>query len=118
MTTSILEVGEINRATRCSHCAADLREVVGALSLLCCEKCHRHVLKRNVVEHVSTMITVRHGTDIVDYRSCRFVRSITDRQWKRVPFCQRSSISQTARCDSSCIRYGGHRIVHGIADVW
>jgi hypothetical protein len=61
ITTTVSEVGEIRRLSGCSTCMDELSEVVSAAALLSCIKCHRHVLKKNVVQHVSSSIVLKTG---------------------------------------------------------
>ncbi|CAM4983238.1 unnamed protein product [Rotaria socialis] len=63
ITTTINEVGEIRRLYNCSTCLGDLNQVQNAAALLHCEKCHRHILKSNLVLHISTTIVLKNGEE-------------------------------------------------------
>jgi len=63
-----MEAGEVQRSSTCSTCNGDLSEVIAAAALLHCEKCHRHILRINVVQHTSTTIVLKNGTVIFIYR--------------------------------------------------
>ncbi|CAF4499705.1 unnamed protein product, partial [Rotaria magnacalcarata] len=59
ITTTINEVGEIKRLYNCSTCHGDLSQVPNAAALLYCERCHRHILKANVNQHISTTLVLK-----------------------------------------------------------
>jgi hypothetical protein len=58
----IMQVGEIRRISNCITCNNELNEVQGAAALLFCQKCHRHVLKQNVIQNNSTSLVVKSRT--------------------------------------------------------
>jgi hypothetical protein len=86
--TAILEVGEIARISSCSNCNGNLNDVIGAATLMLCEKCHRHVLKRNIQQHVSTTITLKHGTTTALINKCKPLSSTIFRKRQYYFVCQ------------------------------
>ncbi|CAF4559364.1 unnamed protein product, partial [Rotaria socialis] len=44
-------------------CQGDLNQVQNAAALLYCEKCHRHILKSNLVLHITTTIVLKNGEE-------------------------------------------------------
>ncbi|CAF1568734.1 unnamed protein product [Rotaria magnacalcarata] len=63
ITTTINEVGEIKRLYNCSTCHGDLSQVPNAAALLYCERCHRHILKANVNQHISTTLVLKNDEE-------------------------------------------------------
>ena len=63
-----MEAGEVQRSSTCSTCNGDLSEVIAAAALLHCEKCHRHTLKINVDQHISTTLALKN-------RNTKFIQS-------------------------------------------
>jgi hypothetical protein len=65
ITTTITEVGEIKRIWSCMTCNGNLNEVVGVPALLVCDRCHRHTLKTNINQTISTTVVLKNGIFIL-----------------------------------------------------
>lgn len=61
IVSCIEEIGTITRSTGCSTCKGDLADVLGAAALVYCQKCHRHSLKKNINQDISTTLAIKHG---------------------------------------------------------
>jgi len=56
-----LEFGPIERSINCTTCGGNLQEVPGATALMVCNKCNRHMLKKNSTQNIRTSIVLKNG---------------------------------------------------------
>ena len=64
ITTSILEVGQLEHSNTCKTCSGNLLELPNATALMVCEKCKRHSLKRNITKKTTTSIVLKQGIEL------------------------------------------------------
>ncbi|CAF1184050.1 unnamed protein product [Rotaria sordida] len=61
ITTTIGELGNIQRTNACLTCKGDLVDVIGTSNLAYCSKYHRHSFKKNIRRNISTTFVVPIG---------------------------------------------------------